>query len=108
MSRRITIETELTDLQALQQACEALSLKHSVNGDTLTIQTGGYYGGYSFDTRTGKMTGDEDYMRGFLREGLHQQYSKALVMRTMFEQGHIIEQETVLANGDIEILAKIA
>jgi hypothetical protein len=23
MSRRITIETELTDLQALQQACEA-------------------------------------------------------------------------------------
>lgn len=106
MSRRIMIETKMTDAVLLASALETLNTPFKQAGTVFTLNAErGRYGSYGVDTQTGNAFYDEDYIdnRTFVTHTLFQMYNKKLVLHNMLLEGQTVAEDyTARADTHIE------
>lgn len=100
MSHRVTVESEIKDLDVLRAAVSAS--KGTLSGTGTVRITGGAYSNVSVNLKTGEVSGDTDYDHTAAKIGLlRQAYAEAKYHKEAAMLGITVTDREVQKNGNI-------
>lgn len=104
MSKRITTQTEITNLAIAQQALRDAGFKFSVHEERITIESGGALRGAFIDTSTGEINHDDMFNPMDAINLFKQNYAEALIRFEAAKNGYTFVGERVVhRDGTIEL-----
>lgn len=103
MSRRVTVETSMTNAKTLDRMAKKMGLKGKVQGGKYTLSGGKMvsYVSTQIDLKTGEMVGDED--NNALYDTFRQKYAVEEYLMAAEGEGYVLESETVMSDGRISL-----
>jgi len=103
MSRRITTNSEMTDVTIACSALAAMGAKFSRNGSNITI-TSGPLNRATLNTETGQITSDSDYGHNEgLFDKLRQAYGVEACLAAIRANGHSVVSQSTDSDGSVVI-----
>lgn len=109
MSHRVTVQTEIKDRAHLLTALKEQNIRYEERGENINLLSGDFTGAH-VNLKTGNIvSGDVDHYKvdagklGLLRQA----YALAKYKAEAFQQGVSIENQEVLANGEIKLRCKL-
>lgn len=105
MSRRIEFTTNLTNADLLVKAFKRLGYKYSNKGPIYSIDLP--RGFADINTVTGKVSGDEDFLKKTTLQKVYQAYSEEEVLEKIYLQGATVESREVDKQGNVIILCRL-
>lgn len=107
MSKRITVKTNITDVNYASTALQQAGWGFVVNGNVVQI-TSGPCRNANIDLRTGDVSGDTDWKHTSASLGqLRQGYAEVKFRAEAFKEGVQINQRIVEKNGDVRLKCRM-
>lgn len=107
MSKRITTETEIKDMEIAQKALRDAGMTFKADGSYIHI-TSGALANATINLTTGLVEGDSDFKHTKSSLGiLRQHYAEAKLVHELAKQGGYVESRNVNKEGEIELIYQI-
>lgn len=103
MSKRITVDTQMTNNDAVVRALEKMGVAYQVHGKSFTFTQGAIPRG-SLDTQTGVLTTDDMWGKAEQFNPLRQSYSEIVCLDDYQKEGVVVDERIVEHNGDIVLM----